>query len=147
MDLAQAAKSSYMLQFQVGRRNPHSRGQETMAPQPPHSSPCPQAPRITHVPTPRSRRDPRPRPHTAAHVPRQAPALPEASLVAGGAASMETFFLRQPAGVVNPGAMTRDDVDWYRAAMLKPGAQAGGWARGFELHGRERSVPHLPDAP
>ncbi|KAI8466905.1 MAG: alpha/beta hydrolase fold protein [Monoraphidium minutum] len=52
----------------------------------------------------------------------QAPWLPEASLTVDGAASMDGLFLRQPAGVVNSGAMTEGDVAWYKDAMLKPGA-------------------------
>jgi hypothetical protein len=34
---------------------------------------------------------------------------------------METFFSKQPAGLINSGAITQDDIAWYRAAILKPG--------------------------
>lgn len=51
----------------------------------------------------------------------QAPLLPEAFLTSDGAASMETFFSKQPAGLINSGAITQDDIAWYRAAILKPG--------------------------
>lgn len=34
---------------------------------------------------------------------------------------MDTFFLEGPVGLQNPGAMTKGDLDWYKAALLKPG--------------------------
>ncbi|GBF91592.1 epoxide hydrolase [Raphidocelis subcapitata] len=52
----------------------------------------------------------------------QAPALPEAMLTADGAAMMDASFVDGPFALQNPGAMTKEDVDWYKAAVLKPGA-------------------------
>jgi hypothetical protein len=64
-----------------------------------------------------------PHPHTphAPHPTIKAPLLPEAMLTADSASGMSTFFLEQPVGVCNSGAMIQADVDWYKAAMLKPG--------------------------
>jgi hypothetical protein len=53
----------------------------------------------------------------------QAPALPEAFLTADGAAAMDSVFIDAPTGVKNSGVMSSADVDWYKAAILKPGAR------------------------
>jgi hypothetical protein len=77
------------------------------------------APHLSSTPLPYS--PPHPKPHSP-----QAPALPEAFLTADGASLADIFFLQQPTGLKNPGAMTAGDVDWYKAALLKPGGSGGG---------------------
>eukprot|EP00879_Flechtneria_rotunda_P025013 GHRR01026542.1.p1 GENE.GHRR01026542.1~~GHRR01026542.1.p1 ORF type:complete len:202 (+),score=76.54 GHRR01026542.1:862-1467(+) len=53
----------------------------------------------------------------------QAPGLPEVILTANNAASMQDiFFHGKTSGVKNKAAMSPADVDWFRAAILQPGA-------------------------
>ena len=61
--------------------------------------------------------------HAARH--RQAPALPELLLTAGGAEALNGFFEGPPVGVCNEGVLSEGDLTHYKEAMLKPGALRG----------------------
>eukprot|EP00877_Chromochloris_zofingiensis_P006577 jgi/Chrzof1/2172/Cz11g04270.t1 len=52
----------------------------------------------------------------------QAPWIPETTLTLHNAAAIDAGFRQPPFGVKNSAAISDDDVAWFRAAALKPGA-------------------------
>jgi hypothetical protein len=52
----------------------------------------------------------------------QAPWLPEKIFTIGNASVMHKAFIDPPMGVKNSGALTEQDIDWFRHSFCQPGA-------------------------